>query len=414
MGFVEPAAALVISFGFLGAMLYRRVNLGITLNATALLLALLSLDWQEIPTIIYGSTADLLTISVVLATFGVMLLSQLYKETRVINDLSESLSGIIKNSKIVSSVLPAVIGFLPVAGGALMSAPLVDSEAEKLGLRPEKKAYVNLWFRHTLFPIYPISQILIITAALTKTAIPSIIIRQIPVVIVMITAGYFIGFWKASNGKKEENSNLKNSLNSNLKSFLIAFSPILTTIVVVVGLDLAGFGSSKHAFNVLAATLTGLIVLIAISKPSLQVFAKPLRNWGIYGITFAAYGAFLLRNVTVAAGISEIFEVLVTSGAIDVILLLTVVPAVLGFITGSPSGGIAIGVSILVGILTFSPRTVALLYMSTYLGYLIAPTHLCFIFTADYFKCTLGKVYKYLIPSFLISFATALLIYLLF
>lgn len=65
------------------------------------------------------------------------------------------------------------------------------------------------------------------------------------------------------------------------------------------------------------------------------------------------------------------------------------------------------------GILSFSPGTVALLYMSTYLGYLIAPTHLCFIFTADYFKCSLGKVYKYLIPSFLISFTTALLIYFL-
>ena len=411
MGFVEPAVALVVSFCFLGVMLYRRVNLGITLNATALLLALLSLDWREIPTILYGSTVDLLTISVVLATFGVMLLSQLYKETRVINDLSESLSGIIRNSKMVSSVLPAVIGFLPVAGGALMSAPLVDSEAEKLGLRPEKKAYVNLWFRHTILPIYPISQILIITAALTGIAIPSIIIRQIPVVVVMIAVGYFIGFWKASNGRNKENSNLKNGLNSNLKSFLIAFSPILTTIVVVVGLDLAGFGSSEHAFGVLTATLTGLIVLIAIAKPNLEVLAKPLKSWGIYGITFAAYGAFLLRNVTVAAGISEIFEVLVTSGAIDVILLLTVVPAVLGFITGSPSGGIAIGVSILAGILTFSPRTVALLYMSTYLGYLIAPTHLCFIFTADYFKCTLGKVYKYLIPSFLISFTTALLVY---
>ena len=413
MGFIEPAAALVVSFCFLGVMLYRRVNLGITLNVTALLLALLSLDWREIPTVIYGTTVDLLTISVVLATFGVMLLSQLYKETRVINDLSGSLSRLIKNSKVVSSVLPAVIGFLPVAGGALMSAPLVDSEAEKLGLRPEKKAYVNIWFRHTIFPVYPISQVLIITAALTEIAIPSIIIRQIPVVIVMIIVGYFIGFWKTSNSKDRENSNPKNSLNSNLKSFFIAFSPILTTIVVVVGLNLAGFGLSKHAFDVLMATFTGLIVLIVISKPSLRVFAKPLKSWGIYGITFAAYGAFLLRNVTVAAGISEIFETLVTGGTIDVILLLTVIPAVLGFLMGSPSGGVAISVSILAGILNFSPRTVALLYMSTYLGYLIAPTHLCFIFTADYFKCTLGKVYKYMIPSFLISFATALLIYLL-
>jgi integral membrane protein (TIGR00529 family) len=405
--------ALIVSFCFLGVMLYKRVNLGITLNSTALLLASLSLDWLKIPTMIYETSVDLRTISVVSATFGIMLMSQLYKETRVINDLSESLGRMIKNSKIVSSVLPAVIGFLPVAGGALMSAPLVDSEAEKLGLKPEKKAYVNLWFRHTIFPVYPISQVLIVTTTLTGIAIPLIIMRQIPVVIVMIIVGYIIGFWKVSNPKNRENSS-KKSLNSQLKRFLIAFSPILATIVVVVCLDLSGFNLFKQGFDVLTATFIGLAVLIVISKPGLHVFAKPFKNWGIYGITSAAYGALLLYNITKAAGISGIFESLVASGTIDVILLLTIVPAVLGFLTGSPLGGISISISILAGILTsFSPKTVALLYMSTYLGYLIAPTHLCFVFTADYFKCSLGEIYKYLIPSFLISFTTALLIYLL-
>jgi hypothetical protein len=230
---------------------------------------------------------------------------------------------------------------------------------------------------------------------------------------VMIIVGYIIGFWKVSNPKNRENSG-KKSLNSQLKRFLVAFSPILATIVVVVCLDLSGFDLFKQGFDVLTATFIGLAVLIVISKPGLQVFAKPFKNWGIYGITSAAYGALLLYNITKAAGISGIFESLVASGTVDVILLLTIVPAVLGFLTGSPLGGISIGISILAGILTsFSPKTVALLYMSTYLGYLIAPTHLCFVFTADYFKCSLAKIYKYLIPSFLISFTTAVLIYLL-
>ncbi|RLI16683.1 hypothetical protein DRO44_04990, partial [Candidatus Bathyarchaeota archaeon] len=141
---------------------------------------------------------------------------------------------------------------------------------------------------------------------------------------------------------------------------------------------------------------------------------KPLKNWGIYGITFAAYGAFLLRNVIKMAGVAEIFQPLIVNGTINIIVLLIAIPAVLGFITGSPSGGITIGVSILTGILLFSPRTAALLYMSAYLGYLIAPTHLCFAFTAKYFKCSMGKMYKYIIPSFIISFLTALLTYFLF
>jgi len=414
LGFVEPLIAVIVSFSFLGVLLYKRVNLGVTLSATALLLALLSLDWQEIPNIIFETTFDLLTISVVLATFGIMLLSQLYKETGVINDLSKSLSRIINNPKVVASILPAVIGFLPVAGGALMSAPLVDAETKRLGLKPEKKAYVNLWFRHTIFPVYPISQLLIVTAALTGITIPVIIMRHIPVVAVMIIVGYIISFWRVSDTKNRENSKIKDRSNSDLKGFFVAFSPILATIVVAIGLDLAGFGLAKLGFDVLIATFIGLVILIAISKMDLQVFIRPFKSWGIYGITLAAYGAFLLRNIMVATGIPEIFKAFVTNGSVDIILLLTVVPAVLGFLTGSPLGGVTISVPILYGVLTtFSPRTAALIYMGAYLGYLITPTHLCFAFTADYFKSSLGRIYRYLIPSIAISFVTAILVYFL-
>jgi len=416
LGILDPATAIIVSFCFLGIMLYKRVNLGITLNATALLLALLSLPWQEIPFIIYDTvdyttSEGLLAISVVLATFGIMLLSQLYRETGEINRLSESLGRIVRNPKVVLSVLPAIIGFLPVAGGALMSAPLVDSEAEKLKLKPEKKAYVNLWFRHTIFPVYPLSQVLIITAALTATAMPLIILRQIPAVIVMVIVGYLVGFWKVSNPKNVERAEIKSEMNLDIKTFLTSFSPILATIIVTIGSELVGFGLAKHGFDVLVASMAGIIVLIVIAKPNLRIFAIPLKNKGIYGITLAAYGAFLLRNTMNAAGISQIFQTLGANGSINIIIFLTVIPAILGFLTGSPSGGVAISVSILAGILTFSPKTAALIYISAYLGYIIAPTHLCFIFTADYFKCPLSKIYRYVIPSFIATFTTALLIY---
>jgi len=418
---MDPLPAIIVSFCFLGVMLYKRVNLGITLNATAIILALLALSWQEIPKIFY-STFDFstfegrLAISVVLATFGIMLLSYLYKETGTINCLSESFGRIVKNSKVVLSVLPAVIGFLPVAGGALMSAPLVDSEAAKLKLKPEKKAYVNLWFRHTIFPVYPLSQVLIVTAGLTATTVPSIIVRQIPVVIVMVIIGYLISFRKVPKPRNEENTRSNSDVNSDLRSFVVAFSPILATIIAAVVLDLVGFDLAKQGFDVLIATVVGIIVLIVISNLSLRVFVKPLKNWGIYGITLAAYGALLLGKVMKAIGISEIFKTFVSNGSVDVILLLTIIPAVLGMFTASALGGVSLGIPILSGIIALSsniPRTASLIYISAFLGYIIAPTHLCFTFTAEYFNCPLGKIYKYVIPSFLMTFTTALLIYLL-
>ena len=409
---MSTPVALVVSFAFLGVLLYKRVNLGITLTATALFFTVLALDLAEIPGVIMQTATDPLVIAVALATFAIMWLSQLYKETGLIRDLSDSLGGLIRNPKVILSLLPAVIGFLPVAGGALMSAPLVDSEADKLKMSPDRKAYVNLWFRHTIFPVYPISQPLILAAALTLVAMPLIIVRQIPVVIAMVIVGFVIGFWKISQPKA--GGKAEASKDAYLKTFLVSFSPILVTIIVALSLDLVFEAAPKTGLDVVLATFAGLALLVVISKPSLRVTVKPLRSWAIYGITLAAVGAFLLRNSMEAAGISEIFQAFVTNGTVDVIVLLTVVPAVLGLITGSPSGGIAISVSILSGILAvFTPKTAALVYISAYLGYTVAPTHLCFQFTADYFKCPLGRMYKYVIPSFLVAFAVALLVYFL-
>jgi integral membrane protein (TIGR00529 family) len=396
--------------------LYKRLNLGIVLNATAFLLAVLALDWGRIPTVVYATIDPMtldgrLTISVVLATFAVMLLSQLYKETGMINKLSESIGNMINNPKIVLCVLPAVIGLLPVAGGALMSAPLVDTEAEKLKLKPDRKAYINLWFRHTIFPVYPISQPLIVAAAMMGAAVPMLILRQIPVVVIMVAAGYIIGFWKVPQTKGQQQASMAKGESSNIKQFLTTFSPILMTIAVAVTLDIVSADLGKQGLDVLIATIIGLIVLILVSRSNLQVFARPFKSWGIYGITFAAYGAFLLRGVMVNAGISQIFQSFVSNGNIDIVILLTVIPAALGLLTGSPQGGVAIGASILAGILTFSPKIAALVYISAYLGYTIAPTHLCFTFTAQYFKCSLSRLYRYIIPSFAITFTMALIVY---
>ncbi|MEM2118285.1 MAG: DUF401 family protein [Candidatus Bathyarchaeia archaeon] len=409
---MDPTIAIIASLAFLIALLYKRVNLGITLNVTALLLALLALDWTVIPLIIWQTTTDPLAISVILATFGIMLLSQLYKETRIINKLSESVGNLIKNPKIVLSVLPAIIGLLPVAGGALMSAPLVDTEAEKLKLKPNRKAYVNIWFRHTIFPVYPLSPPIITTAALTGVAIPLIIMRQIPVVLVMIIIGFIIGFWKVPKYKNEETNGDKQTANSNLETFLVTFSPILATIIVAISMDSVGL--SLEGFHTVIAILVGLLILIAISKLNFTAFKKPFKSWGIYGITAAAYGAFLLRKIMTTSEISNVFSTFVTNvGGTTSILLLITIPAILGVLTGSPVSGVAVSIPILCGTSLATPSVAALIYISAYLGYTIAPTHLCFTFTADYFKCTLGKVYKYVIPSFLVTFPMALLIYFL-
>lgn len=396
----DPLTAVTLSFVFLAVLVYKRISLEITLLSTSLLLALLSLDFAEIPSVFTRTAMDSVTISLVGATLGIMLLSQLYKETGKVEDVSRSLGEVVKNSKVIVSVLPAVIGLLPVAGGALMSAPLIETEANNLRMDEEKKVYVNVWFRHIIFPVYPVSQVLILLSALTGASLFSVILRQIPVVLAMSVIGYFLGLWKVQT-KTEANKRLESKLSENLAILIKSFLPILIMIFVVI----------VFSWSVFVASLIGLALLMVIARPSFDVLCKTFSNPSIYTITLAAFGAMLLRNVTLTSGISEVLGGIISNGQISEVVLLSGLPAVLAFLVGSPSGGIAITVPILEAVLNFTPKTASLLYSAAYLGYVGAPTHLCLVLTAKYFKTSLNPIYKYMIPSLVISFAAALLTY---
>ncbi len=283
-----------------------------------------------------------------------------------------------------------------------MSAPMVEEEAKKLKLSQVKKTYVNLWFRHTIFPIYPVSQLLILTAALTHTSMYSIIYRQIPVVIGMVSIGYLIGLWKEKSEKQSNNNSKISNRKNYLENFLFSFSPILITIILT-----AAFG-----INVSISAFIGVFFLIFISKLKTKTLAKILKNWSIYEVTLAAFGAFFLRNTTESSGLSSVISGALIHSNLNEAFLLILLPLILAFLVGSPSGGISISYPILSEVVDFTAKSASLLYMSAYLGYLGAPTHLCLVFTVEYFKTSLGKVYKYLIPSLILSIILAFLVYL--
>jgi integral membrane protein (TIGR00529 family) len=395
---LDPLIALSFSFTLLALMLYKRVALGLALVSSATSLCLLSMSPVGVYYVFIHTTLNPLTVSLVSVTIGIMLLSLLYKETKALDTLSSGVGALLRNPKLTISVLPAVVGLLPVPGGALMSAPLVETEARKLGLDKTKKAYVNVWFRHVIFPLYPMSQVLILAAALTGASLTSIILSQIPVVATMIVIGYFIVLRKA---QVIENNTSHSNLHEHVKDFLLSFSPILVMILAV-----AIFG-----LDVSIAAFVGVATLLTITKPSQQTLVKTATNISTYKIALAAYGAMLLRTATMESGVSEaIGQVLATSN-INETLLLATLPAALAFFVGSPSGGIAISVPIIGGIMQFTATSASLLFISAYLGYLGSPTHLCLALTVDYFESAMSRVYKFLVPSLAVSFAVAVIVY---
>lgn len=399
LSFLNPLLVFVISIIVFLVMLYRKVGLGISLTVSAVLMGLLSLGIWDTGTVLLQTCTDSTTLTLVFASFFIILMSVLYKDTGLVDDLTQSLGSFVKNSKIIVSVLPAAIGLMPVAGGALMSAPMVDTEADKLGLSDAKKSFINIWFRHVIIPVYPVTQFIILTAALTQTSIDSLIVRQIFVVIVMIAVGYFIGLRNTKPQKTDNKTEVNKK--ANFKLLILSFFPIIFTVVLnaALGIDIA------------IATFIGVIVILVITRTSAEVFKKTLKNKAVWEVTLAAFGAMLLKNVTVASGASEILGTALASTNMDHMLLVSIVPAVVAFLIGSTSGAIALSVPILAETVAFVPKIASLLYIQSYLGYMIAPTHLCLVFTAQYFKSSINSSFKYLLPATAVSMAAAILTY---
>ncbi len=83
----------------------------------------------------------------------------------------------------------------------------------------------------------------------------------------------------------------------------------------------------------------------------------------------------------------------------------------MSLVSGSSIVGVTSSIPLLAGLKTFSLGDASLIYLSAFLFYVASPVHLCLVFSVQYFKESLFKVYKYLIPAIILTFLIAVSYY---
>ncbi|TFF97272.1 MAG: DUF401 family protein, partial [Promethearchaeota archaeon] len=194
---------LLIFFIVLGFILIlSKYELGIVLSAGALLFAILA----QI-NIIDSLLAVLLNPSIILLAIAVTMipiLGEIMSESGLMLELVQKMKISKKTSLMMT---PAFFGLLPVAGGALMSAPILDQIDSNLN--SDQKVAINVWYRHVLIFIYPISSALIIASIITGIPLYLIFISLLMPFIVLILIGYVILIRKIENEDIESERDVK-------------------------------------------------------------------------------------------------------------------------------------------------------------------------------------------------------------
>ncbi|MEM0320219.1 MAG: DUF401 family protein [Candidatus Nezhaarchaeales archaeon] len=264
---LDPILSLVLTFCLLGFLLYKKVSVGLVLVITPILLALLTLKPADALMVLYDvidpySQSGLFALLIMTSTFFIAWLSYLYDDCGEVRNLSDSLKRFTERTGLLLALSPAIMSLLPIAGGALLSAPIVSSLIKDSNLCPARGSYINLWFRHVPVLVYPLAQSIILASALTGTPLFIVILFQTPVVVVMTVVGYFLGLRGGTYRKVEELTWNRGDVKIFVKSIL----PIASATALAITLSIMWKGLVQQGLSLLVASVTGIIVLVTISR----------------------------------------------------------------------------------------------------------------------------------------------------
>jgi len=379
----------------------RKMDLGLIIILSSFLIGIL----LKMPIIMILknfllATIDPSTLKLVGAILLIFTLGNLLNEGESLKNINLSLETFI-NDRRITLVIPSILmGLLPVAAGAMLSAPIVEESGNKMKLSAEYKTFLNYWFRHIWEYTWPLYPGLILAAVIFNIALPKIMLAQIPLTLSAIFSGIIFGLRKIPF----KPSHKKEKTFKEIYRLLFYSWPILSIVVLVLifKLDL-----------VLSLSLIVFFTFITIKIKRNKVtfiLRKILLSWKIILLIVSV---MIFKRILENSGILLIIPEILNKMGISPIAILFFTPFLIGFLMGATQAFVGITFPLLlpfIGIDNLYLSYIMLAYAGGFAGVLLSPVHLCLIVTRDYFKSNLTKVYKLLLPPIIFVALVAFLI----
>lgn len=381
------AVFIIVLIGLIIAIM-KGVEVGAALLAASLAL-LLALRPEKLLEALVTTLSDKATWFLVAMSALIALLAESYRRTGLIDELGRCILYGLRNVKLSMVVVPAVIGLLPVPGGALMSAPIVEALSGMVSLTAAGAVAVNVWFRHMLVLSYPISDSIILVSILSGIPVEVIVAGQLPISATLTALGYTALLMGAKAKKMADGPGRPRSL-------LMPALPLLTTLGVALAVRYA-----LDPFLMPIGVAAGLATM-AMAPGGPRALLASAKERRVYSIALASFAAMFMKHSLELSGAVSALTSAIPPGA-NSLLIASVLPFLLGFSAGIIHAALVVAISLLSGAGILSPLTVNIAYVTAFLGYLGSPTHLCFVYTAEYFGVPLSKPYRKLAPLILVS-----------
>lgn len=396
---LSPSVALLISIAGILILLRLKLHPGFAIFAGSLIVSLLILPLNSIPSHMLWALLDLQTLRLLGIIGSALTLSSLMEEKGLLGKLATTMGSVAP--KPAMYLIPAVIGLVPMPAGALVSATAARGLVKRLRLAPEQGTFINYWFRHIWefsMPMYPA---VITTSVILSIPLFSVVKTLYPMTALTIVLGVILSYRmlkRAPQIKGEPTKNIAVNL------FKASWPILLLVPLVLLGLD-----------AIIAFPLT-LVLLAVQQRAKWPELRKALKSGVNPKILFMLYAVMLHKATIGSSGAAEVLISDMQAIGLPAMLMLVALPFLIGLATGFSLAFVGVALPLLVPYIIVPDLGVnyyalLLAYVSGMMGLFLSPLHLCLILSAEYFKANLAKVYKYLLPLCLIIEAIAILIY---
>ena len=405
-----PLAKVLAAFGVMLLGLRLRQPLWLSVLAGGLALALLfgmaPLDWLMVSaaSIIQRETCYLV---IILAL--ILFLSEVLDKSGQTERLMQAASGFLRDPRLRLAFFPALVGLLPMPGGAVFSAPLVRDMADELSLARRDTALVNYWFRHLWELCWPLYPGIILASSLAGIPLARLIVYTLPCIGLCIVLGWVFIMRPAVahlRGAARDEDGPRD-----LAAALLSGLPMLVAIVGGLGLEVAMTLLAPDwpfELGIMAALALAILCALIQNRVGPQFVAGVLRKAELYQLVGLVVSILMFKDVLQASGAVQQLS-RVASGPWALFALTLSLPFLVGLISGISVAFVGSTFPIILGIIgagtiggapADNPQLLPHLVLGLFAGFtgvMVSPLHVCFILSCQFFGVDMAQAWRRLL-----------------
>ena len=342
-------------------------------------------------------------IILMIIVFLVVTLAEVQQSTGQNKRFVEGLEKYLRLPRLRLILFPALVGLLPMPGGALFSCPMLDAAAHNAPITTERKAAINYWFRHIWESTWPLYPGYILASSLLGLPLSRLLQFTWPILLINIFIGWI---FLVRDIKIPAPDPSQSTQDITLGKALVEGLPLLVTLLGGVALipvwnALAPQFATQGAF---ASSLTAAIATSLyqghkhLNKPLIKIFFSKT----VFNIVLILLCIFGFKETIFASGIITPIADLGTSRW-TIYALFLILPFMGGMITGIMVGFVGSTFPLLLALVAHSGLEQELLPLALLglcagnLGQMLSPMHVCLVVTCQYFHLPISRLWA-LVP----------------